>query len=286
MRSPIELARGRASLRTKRRIAQQRLRVRGLTSSIRPLPRLLIIGTQRGGTSSLYRYLGAHPDVERSIRKETEYLTRSYGCGEAWYRSHFTLRRDRLSFEATPDYLLHPQAPARAAALLPNAKVIALLRDPVARAVSHHGHMTRLGYEDLPLCDALAAEPDRLDGALDALVRGDDVADVRPLLRFSYAARGRYGEQLERWLEHTDRERLLVLRSEDLYADPAAVLHEVEDFLELRRWLPPSFPNHSLAGGRSARSPADDRALDDLHASLADDGVLLRSLLGDRWRWD
>jgi hypothetical protein len=68
--------------KTLRRIAHERVRVRRLTSRARPLPGLLVIGTQRGGTSSLYKYLEGHPDLGASVRKETEYFTRRFGEGE------------------------------------------------------------------------------------------------------------------------------------------------------------------------------------------------------------
>ena len=104
----------------------------------------------------------------RRDRKEVSYFTRHFGRGEAWYRTHFptrarvAVRRRRLhaqvrSFEATPDYLFHPLAAARAAQLVPDAKLIALLRDPVERAYSHYRHMVRLGFEDLSFDEAIRA---------------------------------------------------------------------------------------------------------------------------------
>jgi hypothetical protein len=289
VRSPVELLRQRASLQTKRRVANARLRARTLTSAQRVLPGALVIGAQRAGTSSLYRYLGAHPQVAASVRKETEYFTRRFDEGEAWYRSHFTLRRDRLAFEATPDYLFVPGVEERAHELLPHARLIVLLREPAARARSHHQHMTRLGYEYLPFAAALAAEDQRLGDSVDRLAAGGTLPDLRQLLRYSYGARGRYASQLERWLRAYPREALLVVRSEDLFASPAPVLHRIEAFLGLDPWLPPRFENHSLPSGGREQPPASTgeeyAALERLRAELAGEVARLEGLLDQAITW-
>ncbi|MDQ3973589.1 MAG: hypothetical protein M3276_04520, partial [Actinomycetota bacterium] len=120
---------GPADLRTlldspalRRALLQARFRARALTSPARPLPDFLVIGGMRCGTSSLFKYLSAHPDVARPLRKEVGYLTLHHDQPLAWYRTHFPLRARsgrRRTFEATPHYLFHPLAPARAARLLP-----------------------------------------------------------------------------------------------------------------------------------------------------------------------
>lgn len=269
-------------------IARFRIRLRAPTGRFRVLPDVLVIGAQRAGTSSLYRYLGRHPDVAASVRKEVEYFTRRYGLGEGWYRAHFPLavpgRAPRTAFEATPDYLFHPAAPGRAAATVPDARLVVLLRDPVARAWSHHRHMVRLGYEDLGFDDALDAEEARTAADLD---RAEDPShDPKDLLRFSYRARGRYAEQLERWFAHYPRERALVLWSDDLFGDPAATYRRLLAFLELRDWLPPSFPNASARPGSGPPEPSMDPAT---RAALASDfhahNERLAALLGTLPPW-
>ena len=205
----------------------------------------------------MYRYLGAHPGVVPSVRKETEYFSRRYPNGVLWYRSHFPLRRSGLTFEATPDYLFHPKAAERAARTVPDARVVVLLRDPVERAVSHWKHMTRLGFETLSFADAIEAEPGRIDADL-AAVQAGEVIDENPLLRFSYRARGSYDEQVERWMAVYPRSRVLVLRSEDLFADPAGVLTQLEGFAGLAAWSPSSFRNWS--------APTRDRPVDETDA--------------------
>ena len=224
------------------------------TASRRPKPDFLIVGGQRCGTTSLYRYLVQHPSVLfPRLTKGTHWLDEEYHRPEAWYRSNFPLekvRRQReqetggavLVGEACPYYLFHPEVPARIARHLPDTKVIAIVRDPVARAWSAYHHEYRRGYETLGFEEALDAEPHRLADAERVLAEGP----TRHLSHqhHGYVARGRYAEQLERMWTHVDRDRCLVLYSADLERDPDAVMQRVHDFLgiparptaETRRW--------------------------------------------------
>ena len=202
---------------------------------MRSLPRFLIVGTQRGGTTSLYHYLAAHPDVRRPVRKEIQYFTLHHDRGDGWYRAHFPVspaNRGRATFEATPYYLFHPHAPARAAASLPDAKIVVLLRDPVSRAFSHWQHTRMRGLEPLDFDDALDAERERLDGELARLAADPSYRSEAHRI-WSYATRGEYATQLDRWLAVYPREQLLVMRSEDLYRRPAETHARTLEFLGL-----------------------------------------------------
>src|SRR5262249_27856015 len=141
----------------------------------------VIIGTQRGGTTSLYRYLIDHPDVAGAmLTKEVHYFDTNLRRGPGWYRAFFPTKaaRDRhrrrtgrelVAGEASPYYLFHPLVPDRAHELLPDAKLVVMLRDPVERAFSHHGHEVELGYEQLGFAEALDREPERLAGELERM---------------------------------------------------------------------------------------------------------------------
>ena len=99
--------------------------------------------------------------------KELQFFSLHFGRGTRWYRAHFPpAAAGRRSFEASPYYLFHPSVPARVAATLPQARFVALLRDPVERAYSHYLHTRAYGVEPLGFAEALAAEPGRLAGAL------------------------------------------------------------------------------------------------------------------------
>lgn len=233
-----------------KRAARRGLRQAGLaTADQRVLPTFLVIGTKRGGTTSLANWLFRHPEVMPLFPaaqqiKSPHYFDLEFWRGEQWYRSHFPTRRrvqrwtDRLGHapavgEASPYYLFHPAAPARVAATVPQVRLVVLLRNPVARAYSNYWERRGSGAEDLSSFEAaLAAEPSRL-----ATVTDEQLAN--PAFRsrhhdhHGYLARGHYLEQLERWWSYFDREQLLVLRSEDLYADPRGTAGRVQAFLGL-----------------------------------------------------
>ena len=209
---------------------------RDVTGPLRGLPELLIIGAQKAGTTSLFNYLVEHPDVLPPFGKEIHYFDLHYARGERWYRGRFPyrgrLRDGRLTLDASPYYLVHPQAPARAAALVPGARLVALLRNPIDRALSHHQHEVRGGRESLGFAEAIDREAERLAGEEERL-RGDPHYYSASHHRHSYLLRGQYVEQLRRWTEHFPRTQLLVLPSERLFQDPAAASADVYRFLGL-----------------------------------------------------
>ena len=215
-------------LETGRR-AELRVRMR----QSRALPDALIIGGQKCGTSSLHNYLTQHSAVIAPLRKEVHYFDVNFHRGEAWYRANFgRTGQPGLNLDSTPYYLFHPTVPQRAGLLLPQARLIVLLRDPVRRAYSHYWHERDKGRENLSFEDAVAAEPDRIGAAAEQLARGEIERSVEHRY-FSYVSRGYYAEQLERWLAVYPREQMLVLRFEDLVKDALAVLNRTLAFLQL-----------------------------------------------------
>lgn len=225
------------------------------------LPDFLIVGCQRGGTSSLYRYLGQHPQIAPSLRKETEFFSARFGLGEHWYRANFPhklrmriarIRGKKLfTFEATPDYLVDPRAPQRCRQMIPDARIVLLLREPGERAVSHYHHNVRLGLENESLERALELEDERLAGDLVEL-SADSLAAVTAFRRFSYVTRGQYAEQLERWFAAFPKEQILILESEKFFEQPDMVFQEILSFVGADPWHPQEFRNHSYATQESA----------------------------------
>jgi hypothetical protein len=224
------------------------------TSDRRALPDFLIIGTKRGGTTSMWNYLIRHPLVPRLFpawnTKTSHYFEENWHRGEQWYRSHFPTDRRREALarrhgappkvgEAAPLYMFHPLVPARVHASMPEVRLIALLRDPVERAYSHWKERRTEGKEALGFAEALAAEPERTAGERDRLI-ADPHLFSEAYDWYTYRARGRYLEHLEPWLQRFPRERILVLPSETFYRDPAGTYAEVLRFLDL--------PRHDLGG--------------------------------------
>ncbi|MBV8234404.1 MAG: sulfotransferase domain-containing protein [Acidimicrobiia bacterium] len=267
----------------RRPLAAVRVLARRPTARLRMTPDVLIVGAQRSGTTSLYRYLAEHPAVAPPVRKEIQYFTLNYGRGEGWYRTHFPIAgRGRMTFEATPYYLFHPAAPQRAAATVPHAKVIALLRDPAARAFSHWQHNASSGLEHLGFEAALDAEAERLAG-LDGRLLTDAGYHSEAHRLWSYVARGQYAEQLERWLAHYPRQQLLVLRSEDLYADPARTHGRVLEFIGLPAVPLDDYPRYTR---RRSPAPMTDAARRRLTAYFRPHNERLAAFLGDDLWWE
>jgi hypothetical protein len=219
------------------------------TARWRPGPELLVIGAKRGGTTSLWRYLADHPGVLPTFPraekvKGTYFFDERWDRGEGWYRSHFPTearRRQRarvlgyepITFEASPYYLFHPHAPARARQVVPDAVIVALLRDPVERAFSHWKER-RNHTEDLDFEAALAAEAERTAGA-EALLLADPGALSMAHRHQTYVAQGRYAPMLERWLGAFGPDQVIVEAAETFYAEPQAFLDRLTDRLGLPR---------------------------------------------------
>jgi hypothetical protein len=250
------------------------------TAGVRPLPNFLILGAQKAGTTALYAYLRWHPQVTGPSFKEVSFFDRHYARGERWYRAHFPARRREAIGEASPSYLLHPLAPERVAGVLPDARLIALLRNPVDRAFSHYQHEVALGREPLSFEDALAAEDERLRGEVERMLR-DPTYFSHAWWNYTYAARGRYAEQLERWYAAFPRERLLVLLTEELAQDPGATYRRVLDFLGLEPHALDAYPR--IFEREYEQMHTDTRA--ELEASFAESNRRLQTLLGHDLPW-
>ena len=203
------------------------------TSALRPLPDFLVLGAQKAGTTALYAYLRRHPQITGPSWKEVSFFDRHWARGESWYRGNFpnlARTRGKLVGEASPSYVFHPLAPGRVRQLVPEARLVVLVRNPVDRALSHYNHEVALGREQLSFEEALDAEEERLLGEEERLA-DDPRYFSREWWSHTYKARGRYAEQLERWLAVFPREQLLVLPSDDLGGDPAAAHGRVLEFL-------------------------------------------------------
>jgi len=251
-----------------------------LTSARRPLPDYLIIGTKRGGTTSLWRNLMQHPEVlpmfpAAENLKSPHYFDIHWDRGETWYRSYFPTERARSSRaregargavvgEASPYYMFHPLAAERVSRAIPHVRLIVLLRNPTDRAYSHYRERRHEGTEPLDFRAALDAETERLAGEAAKIVSRPEYYSRHHDFS-SYLARGRYLEHLSPWLDLFSRSQLLILRSEDLYTDPHAVLAEVHRFLGLSEQPSGSGFEHMNYLPRPGMDPATRAWLDDYY---------------------
>jgi hypothetical protein len=171
-----------------------------------------VIGAQKCGTTSLHYYLDQHPEIAMARAKELNFfISKGWAKGVDWYAAQFDPEAP-VRGESSPSYTnypLHEGVPARMHSVVPNAKLIFLVRDPIERIVSEYLHDYSRGKEDRPLEQALADETSN----------------------HPYVVRSRYFFQLEQYLSFFPLERILVLAQEDLLYDRAGTMRRVFEFL-------------------------------------------------------
>jgi hypothetical protein len=260
------------------------------TSFARPLPDFLIIGAQKAGTTALYAYLLRHPSIVGPSWKEVSFFDRHFVRGVDWYRGHFpnTLRLRNiqrrtgvapLAGEASPSYLFHPFAAERVRTLLPDVRLVALVRDPVDRALSHYQHEVAFGREPLSFEDALEQEEARMQGELERM--RDPAYFSYAWWNYTYASRGLYAEQLERWLALFPREQLVIVPSEDLLERPSETYARVLAFLGAQPHELDSYPRIFVR----EYDEMDPRTRERLSARFAEPNARLYELLGRDLGW-
>ena len=278
------------------------------------LPNFIVIGAAKAGTTSLWGYLRDHPQVFMSEPKELNFFTtqHNWGRGIPWYEQHFDASGDALAVgEASGNYTNWPEydgVPERMASVVPDVKLVYVIRQPIERMVSHYRYMRAQDEEDRSMADAFRERP-------------------------MYTNVSRYATQIEQFLEHFDRQQLLVITAEDLRDARERTVTDVLSFLGVDATLLPdaidqefnrtdkqlhrprtalrwakkvpgydALAAHAPAGAkrfvrRVGKSPvlrADDDLLTDelraeLEATLGDDVRRLRDLLGptfDGWGMD
>jgi hypothetical protein len=262
------------------------------TRGLRVAPSFLVIGAAKAGTTSLWHHVFAHPATLRPSSKEVNYFNNLWHLTPAWYRGQFpSIARGAYSRvrsgvppvcgEATPTYMYSPDVPERVRSLLPDARLVAVLRDPVDRAISDYHHCVAMGWERAPLEAALEDEAERLGQDPGRL---DDPAYARRPTRTGarhYLARSIYDRHLRRWLDHFAPDQLLVIESECLFADPSQVMPQVYDHLG----LPPFELRGQPVHNRGVYAPADPALRDWLGDFFSLPNQRLVDLLGVEFSW-
>jgi hypothetical protein len=277
------------------------------------LPGFIVIGAQKASTTALFEYLRRHPRVFVPEIKETNFFITEgrWHLGLDWYRSLYAGATGdaTIAGDVSPGYTMFPTfagAPARISSVVPDAKLVYVLRDPIERMRSHYLHQLTVGFERRPMRAAL-------------------LQDIQ------YLSLSMYSLQLDQYLEHFDRSQLHVMRAEDLVNAPTETLDALLRFLGLEPgWVPDNLgtaynqadsrrvpraaayrvdvalrrlQRHALAAklrgvaGRSTWASRtyrdyelelDDDLRDRLRACLAPDVARLRTIVGpdfDTWGW-
>ena len=177
---------------------------------IRPTarPAAIGIGAQKCASSWFHAVAGSHPGISVSETKEVDFFSYYFDRGYRWYEGHFDAGRDaRLCLENSPSYFHDPRAARRASAYRPDLKIVALLRDPLRRAMSNHlheiikGHIPPVTFEE-----GLANNP-------------------------AYIEQGLYATHLQRWYDAFPAAQIKVMFAEDISCDASAAARELFDFL-------------------------------------------------------
>jgi hypothetical protein len=258
--------------------------LRKLTAPLRALPDFLIVGAMKSGSSSLYSWMAAHPLIERSLIKEPNYFAARDRRSLIFYRRFFPLAlplrlRGALTMEASPGYLYHPAVPRRIREQLGNRRIIAILREPVARSVSHYKHLLTHAGETRSLEKMLAEVPPRDEGYV--YTREDPCGwSLRPHNR-DVVARSIYDVQLRRYIETFGRQNLHVIFLEELAEEPQRVLDEAFRFVGLE----PAPIDTGRVWNRGYELEIAPETIAHLQRRFAEPNARLGELLGRRLPW-
>jgi hypothetical protein len=203
------------------------------------LPTFVVIGAMKAGTTSLWRYLDDHPDIFMASEKELDYFVaeKTWRKGPAWYAAQFAGGASHIARgEASTSYSKHPffdGVPQRLVALVPDVRIVYVVRHPVDRIVSQYRHALRAGWERVALERALELNPQYVDIS-------------------SYAM------QIDQYLRYIDRERVLFVVAEDLRSDRRAALQRIFSFLGVdpTRWTGERDVELHVTGAEPARRGA------------------------------
>jgi hypothetical protein len=217
------------------------------------LPDFFILGAPKAGTTALHAALATHPQLLMSSVKEPKFFMcgeerprGQRGPGDAHSAQEWIWRRDRyerlfdgppglLRGESTPFYLYDRKAQQRIADLVPNAKLIAIIRDPVDRAYSNWLHLWSDGLEPVGnFVEACGQEDARVAAGWAAF--------------WHYQRLGRYGEQLQSLLTHFSFDQLLILRYRELVDSPTVTLNRICGFLGVDTDLISAVPAENSRG--------------------------------------
>ena len=205
------------------------------------MPNFFVIGGVRCGTTSLYHYLGQHNCIKQAAYDELGYFDDNFHLGLNWYRSLFPTKfvqknieseyKKFLTYDVTPFYIYNPLVVDRIFKFSPNAKIIAILRNPIDRAYSNYNQKmqdegdTKTTFEEIVYSEIEKIENDENDEENYAFL----VDEFYELL----LARGFYAKQLEFWFKKFPRKNVLLISSEELAINTDKTVSEIFEFLEV-----------------------------------------------------
>lgn len=233
----------------KRAIYQRAFHYKNYPSNYRSLPKVyevkfLIIGIGKSGTSALYYYLCEHPQIIPPTKKELHFFNENFEFGLDWYLAQFPPLLKSGGFltgEATPWYLGSDGVEEKVFKLFPKVKLIVVLRNPVARAISHY-YMMNFRMKEHRLLETAMTEELKL---LKEMKNPLEISEKYWQTEKGYLWSGLYVYFLEKWMALFPREQFLILRSEDLYNQTAKTMQQVYEFLGIPDYPLFDYPKHN-----------------------------------------
>ena len=213
-----------------------------LTNQIRVLPDFIVIGSSKSGTTSLQYYLIQHPSIV--VERDVHFFEYMQTNSIEWYRAHFPtkvyknfkkiLDKEKLIVgEQTATYLFHPLIPKRIHDIIPNSKLIVILRNPVDRAYSNYQHQVREGVEKRTFEDAIKSEITRIEIGKKEPEYKINNDDFNNHVIFSYLRHGIYVDFIKAWMEFFPKEQFLILPTYDLNNNHVKFLKQVFHYLNV-----------------------------------------------------
>jgi len=254
-------------------------------------PEFFLIGAQKSGTTSLFEYLAQHHCVHSPLGKEFHYFDQHYRHSRFYYEGWFPFASDaagdcpnggrNITGEGSTNYIFDTNAPGRIHSYRPDAKLVAILRNPIDRAFSHYQHEKRKNRETRSFEEAVRDELTWMEEEHKRVLENPEYWSERHY-RKSYLLRGHYAEQLRRWSSYFPREQLLIFSSDEFFSDPKSVYEKTVSFLGLPEYPLSDFKAHN-AGNYKSPIPEEMRVfMEDYFRPLNRE---LYDLLGVDYGW-
>lgn len=244
-------------------------------------PEFMIIGAQKSGTTSLYKYIESFSkNFLPPAYKELQYFSENYNCSKRYYESYFpSCPAGYITGEASPTYLFYHKAPKRIKKFYKNIKLVVLVRNPIDRAYSHYNFLNLTdrtsGVDPLSFDEAVRREEERVFVKEDS----DFFFEYK---KFSYKKRGLYAEQLERWFECYDPSNFFFIETDELEKKPEKVVESLFEFLGLER---NELPIHNQKHNENSYGPMSKESRDYLKKYFLVPNKKLFNLIGKSYDW-
>lgn len=285
--------------RTKQLWLEKRLpyRIKHKLGNLGVLPNCLIVGAQKAGTTSLYEHLIRHPNVWPPDARELNFFNDYWTQGETWYRARFPnqliqfwsinlAQQPFVTLESTPEYFLDNNVPIRVAKLIPDCKLIFLLRNPIDRAYSHWKMNVRRKFETLSFEEAIEKELERIELDLKhAQEESFALKNNSALALYSYLYRGKYLERLQPWLDIFSGQQIKIINSEELWKD-INNYYDVLDFLSLSKDKQATDKFNKFYGSNTASKDMQETTRKFLRDYFQEPNQRLFEFLNKNWDWN